>query len=244
MSGSPSGAGGGWAAVDRRLAELAERYGLEPTAVAALRTMLEVLADDEHAATTVRSPIEAVDRHVADGLSGLEVAAVREAERLVDIGTGIGVPALVLAAARPSLEVVAMDTVGKKVDWVTACAARMGLANVEGVHGRAEAWPAGLERFDVVAARAVAPLGVLVEYAAPLLRVGGRLVAWKGVVDPEEDRVGAAVARQLAMGEPESAPTRPWPAARDRRFVTVEKQGPTPRGFPRKPGMARKRPLG
>ncbi|WP_320668517.1 16S rRNA (guanine(527)-N(7))-methyltransferase RsmG [Patulibacter defluvii] len=231
-------------AVERRLAELAERYDLTAAAHDALRTMLAVLADDEHAATTVRDPVVAVDRHVADGLSGLEMAAVREAERLIDIGTGIGVPALVLAAARPELQVVAMDTVGKKVDWVTACAARMGLTNVTGVHGRAEAWPEGLGGFDVVAARAVAPLGVLLEYAAPLLREGGSLVAWKGVLEPEEERTGRAVAPQLAMSAPESTPTRPWDDARDRRFVVSRKQGPTPAGFPRRAGMARKRPLG
>jgi 16S rRNA (guanine527-N7)-methyltransferase len=229
--------------VAARLAALGTEHGLDEPAVVALGVLLDVLAADEHAATTVRDPTEAVDRHVADGLSGLTAPEIREARTLVDVGTGIGVPGLVLAAARPELQVVAMDTVRRKVEWVAATAERMGLQNVRTVHGRAEAWSAGRHRFDVVTARAVAPLGVLLEYAAPLLRPGGALVAWKGQLDDDESRTGRGAAKQLGMGEPRSQRVTPWPEARERRLVVSVKERPTPKGFPRKPGEARRRPL-
>lgn len=230
--------------VETRLARLLAAYELDDRCGEALRTFLRVLAADEHAATTVREPAEALDRHVADGLSGLRAEPVRMARTLVDIGTGIGVPALMLAAARPELEVTAMDTVRRKTAWVAACAERMGLANVRTVHARAEDWPAGLRSFDVVAARAVAPLGVLVEYAAPLLRQGGALVAWKGTREEDEARVGRAAAAQLGLSAPVWERVQPWPRARDRHLVVSVKRRPTPKGFPRRPGEARRRPVG
>jgi 16S rRNA (guanine527-N7)-methyltransferase len=231
------------AGVEDRLEELAAEYGLDGRAVQALRVLLDVYATDEHAATTVRAPEDAVDRHIADGLTGLLVPSVRRASSMVDIGTGAGVPALVLAAALPDCAVVALDTVGKKVAWTVACAERMGLRNVTGVHARAEAWPDGLGRFDVVTARAVAQLGVLVEYAAPLLAPGGRLVAWKGSIEGEEEAVARSAARQMRMSPPELLPVRPWPDARARQLVVHVKSGPTPRGFPRQAGAALRKPL-
>lgn len=230
--------------VGRRLDELAGEFSLDGAAVDALRVLLEVFATDEHAATTVRAPEDAIDRHIADGLTGLLVPAVASAERLVDIGTGAGVPALVLAAARPDCEVTALDTVGRKVAWTLACAERMGLTNVRGVHARAEAWPEGLGQFDVVTARAVAQLGVLLEYAAPLLRPDGCLVAWKGTVSDEEAQTARAAASALRMSSAKTIPVRPWPEARDRCLVVHVKRGPTPRRFPRPPGTARRKPLG
>ncbi|MCK9248478.1 MAG: class I SAM-dependent methyltransferase [Solirubrobacteraceae bacterium] len=235
---------GDWDVAEARLRALERQHDLSPEATTALHDLLQVFATDEHAATTVRDPDVAVDRHVADGLSGLTVDAVSSAERIVDIGTGAGVPALVLAIARPACTVVALDTVGRKVGWVVGVAERLGLSNLVGVHARAEDWPDGLGRHDVVTARAVAPLGVLIEYAGPLLRVGGSLVAWKGALDAEE-RAAAEVARAaLAMGAIDERPVVPWDGARDHRLMVVPKPGPTPKGFPRRVGLARRRPLG
>jgi 16S rRNA (guanine527-N7)-methyltransferase len=229
--------------VEGRLDELAAEHDLPGSAVDALRVLLDVYETDEHAATTITDPEEAVDRHVADGLSGLVVPALSRASRVVDIGTGAGVPALVMAAARPDTEVVALDTVGKKVAWTVSCAERMGLTNVRGVHSRAEAWWEGQGWAEVVTARAVAQLGVLVEYACPLLTPGGRLVAWKGSIEGEEETVARSVAKQLRMSPPEELVVTPWPEATQRRLVVFIKSGPTPKGFPRQAGAALRKPL-
>lgn len=229
--------------VEGRLEALAAEHDLPSVAVDRLRVLLDVYETDEHAATTVTDPEDAVDRHVADGLSGLVVPALSRASRVVDIGTGAGVPALVLAAARPDMEVVALDTVGKKVAWTTGCAERMGLTNVRGVHARAEAWWEGQGWAEIVTARAVAQLGVLVEYACPLLTPGGRLVAWKGSIEGEEEAVARSVAKKLRMSPPEQLEVKPWPEAENRRLVVHIKSGPTPKGYPRQAGAALRKPL-
>ena len=220
-----------------------ERFGLDPEAREAIGRLLELLEHDPAAPTTVRSREEAEDVHVADSLSGLEIASVSNAGRIADLGAGAGFPGLVLAAALPHAQVCLIESVGRKCDWLERAVAAMRLPNAEVVNVRAEQWSAGLGANDVVTARAVAPLNVLVEYAAPLLRPGGSLVAWKGRRDPGEEADGDAAAAQLGLSAAEVVRVRPFPAARDRHLYLYLKVGPTPNGYPRRPGMASKRPL-
>lgn len=220
-----------------------ERFGLDPEGVAAIDRLLDLLEQDPTAPTTVRARAEALDVHVADSLSGLELPAVASAGRLADLGAGVGFPGLVLAAARPATRVTLVESVGRKCAWLERAVAAMGLSNAEVVNARAESWPAGIEACDVVTARALAPLNVLVEYAAPLLRPGGALVAWKGRRDEREEADGDAAAAALGLGPGEVSRVHPFPAARDRHLYVYLKVGPTPNGYPRRPGMAAKRPL-
>ena len=99
------------------------------------------------------------------------------------------------------------------------------------------------DRFDVVTARAVAPLAVLVEYAAPLLVDGGQLVAWKGARDAAEELGGEEAGRVVGLSLDRVVRVEPFPGAHSRHLHFYVKTGPTPDRFPRRPGMARKRPL-
>jgi 16S rRNA (guanine527-N7)-methyltransferase len=108
---------------------------------------------------------------------------------------------------------------------------------------RAEAWEGGREACDVVTARALAALPVVAEYAAPLLRVGGTLVAWKGRRDAAEAADGAAAAAALGLEVGEVVAVQPYPGARHRHLHLMRKVAPTPARFPRRPGVAAKRPL-
>jgi 16S rRNA (guanine527-N7)-methyltransferase len=90
----------------------------------------------------------------------------------------------------------------------------------------------------------VAPLAVLLEYAAPLLREGGVLVAWKGARDDEDEQAGAGAARTLGMERAEVRRVEPFEGAENRHLHTYVKTAPAPQAFPRRPGMAKKRPLG
>jgi 16S rRNA (guanine527-N7)-methyltransferase len=191
----------------------------------------------------VTDPREAVDVHVADSLVGLEVEDVRRAEVLADLGAGAGFPGLVLAAALPAARVVLVESVGRKAEFLRRAASALGLERAEVVALRAEEWRAGLGACDVVCARALARMDVLAEYAAPLLREGGALVAWKGRRDAEEERGGAAAAARLGLAVEEVREVHPWPEAQARHLHVLRKVAPTPPGFPRRPGMARKRPL-
>ncbi len=226
-----------------RLRELAVQYGLDELQLTSLERVLAVLAADPTASTTVRDPERAVDIHVADSLCGLVVPALREARLIADLGAGPGFPAAVLAIALPDARVVAVESVTRKCKWIRILAAEVQISNLEVACERAESWSSGREACDVVTARAVAPLGVLCEYAAPLLRVGGTLVAWKGVVDDEELRGSERAAERLGFSPLPDIPVAPFPGSRDHRLSCFVKKDPTPAGFPRRPGMATKRPL-
>jgi 16S rRNA (guanine527-N7)-methyltransferase len=228
--------------VDDRLAELAERWELPPGAPGQLRTILDLVASEPTSITTVREPERAVDLHVADSLVGLAVPALRRAGTIADLGAGGGFPGLALAVALPTARVALVESVGRKCDFLRRAAAAAGLGNVVVVNARAEEWRDGLAGQDVVTARALAPLNVLAEYAAPLLRDGGTLVAWKGRRDPAEERDGATAARVLGL-ESEDVVAVEVPGTDERHLHLYLKVGPTPPGYPRRAGMARKRPL-
>jgi 16S rRNA (guanine527-N7)-methyltransferase len=229
--------------VATRLAELADRHGLRASAAGRLALLLELVADEPASITAVRDPVQGVDVHVADSLVALELPEVRGARRIADLGSGGGFPGLVLAIALPDARVALVESVGRKVSFLRGAIERLELANAEAIQARAEAWPEGIGAHDLVTARALAPLAVLVEYAAPLLSVGGSLVAWKGARDHAEEADGSAAAAALGMGDPEVRPVEPYPAARERHLYLSSKVSSTPPGYPRRAGMARKRPV-
>ena len=226
-----------------RLEALAAEHGLPAGADAALTALLALQADDPTASTTVRDPADAVDRHVADSLSALELGCVQAARRIADIGSGAGWPGLALAAALPSAQVALVESAGRHCRYLERAVDVAGLANVEVVHARAEEWPPGVGAHDLVTARGLAALPVLCEYAAPLLMEGGWLVAWKGAVSPGELAGGHAAAELLGLSAAEPRHVVPYAGARDHTLHAFSKIAPTPERFPRRPGMATKRPL-
>lgn len=227
----------------RELADLGERYGLPASTARQLEALLRALAADPHAPTTVREPEQAVHVHLADSLVALELPDVRAATATADLGAGAGFPGLPLAVALPAARVALVESVTRKCAFIRAAAEAAGLTNVDVVAERAEAWTAGLGTRDLVTARALAPLAVLAEYAAPLLREGGVLVAWKGRRDPEEELDASAAAVELGLAVEEIRHVHPYPGAEHRHLHVLRKVAPTPDRFPRRPGMARKRPL-
>lgn len=222
---------------------LCDRYFLPAAAVDQFALLLQLVAQETTSITSVREPMQAVDVHVADSLVALELDDVRSSRVLTDIGAGGGFPGLVLAIALPSASVTLVESVGRKCDFLRRAVAHLELGNVGVVNDRVESWADGRERSDVVTARALAPLAVLLEYAGPLLRVGGSLVAWKGRRDPDEELDGAAAAVSLGMNTPDVRRVAPFAGADERHLYLSSKVSSTPSCFPRRPGMARKRPL-
>jgi 16S rRNA (guanine527-N7)-methyltransferase len=232
------------------LAGLGERYGLEQEAVARCERLLEALAAEPDPPTTVHDPIVAANAHLADSLSGLEIEDLARASRIADIGAGAGFPGLALAVALPAAQVDLVEAAGRKAAVIERLARAAQVENARAVVARAEEWAAspavlggGQESYDAVTARALAPLAVLAEYAAPLLKVGGVLVAWKGARDEAEERSGTVAAEKLGLQVEQPRHVTPFAEARNRHLHVMRKQGPTPPNFPRRPGMARKRPL-
>jgi 16S rRNA (guanine527-N7)-methyltransferase len=218
----------------KRVRELAARYGVDAEPLEAL---LDALASEPDPPTTVSDP---VDEHVADSLSA--VPGLGAPSSIADIGSGAGFPGLALAAAFPSSYVTLFESQRRHAAVAERLRVAAQLSNAHVVSERVESVG---ERgsFDLVTARAVAPLAVLVEYAAPLLVVGGHLVAWKGARDRAEELGGEEAGRVVGLSPVRVAAVTPFAGAHSRHLHFYAKTGPTPDRFPRRPGMARKRPL-
>jgi 16S rRNA (guanine527-N7)-methyltransferase len=209
-----------------------------------LETLLQLLTTDEYSPTSVRDRGSALRDHLADSLSGLELTVLRDAGTIADIGSGAGLPGLPLAIALPGTQVTLIESNQRKCAFIAAAAAAIGVANTEAVAVRVEEWPAGRDRFEVVTARALARLDIVAEYAAPLLQIGGSLVVWRGRRDPDDERAAAVAAEKLGLEQGVPIPVTPYPGAQYRHLHVLRKIAETPAAFPRRPGMARKRPLG
>jgi 16S rRNA (guanine527-N7)-methyltransferase len=214
-------------------------------AAPALEALVELLMEEE-APVSPRSAERARQVHVADSLSGLEFDQLTSAERVADIGSGAGLPGLVLAAALPAARVDLIESVSRKCAFLRRAIDRLGLDNVEVVCSRTEDWAAdrGREAYDAVTARAIGRLPTVAELASPLLRDGGHLLSWRGRRDPDEESRLARAAARLALEPVEVRAVTPYPGSRDRHIHLVRKNGPTPDDLPRRPGMAAKRPFG
>ena len=185
-------------------------------------------------------------RHFVDSLTVLRVLNAGAGQTLLDVGTGAGLPGIPLKIAQPDLDVTLMDSTGKKVTFCQAVIDDLKLAGIRAVKERAEEAahrPAYREEFDVVTARALAPLPVLVEYLLPFVRVGGLCIAMKGS-DAEAEIAQAARAIQMLGGallrtEPVTLPGLPD----QRALVVIEKLSPSLRLYPRQAGKPRTSPL-
>lgn len=174
-------------------------------------------------------------RHVVEALHLARTLRISAGAALIDVGSGPGIPGLVIAVARPDVRVTLLDSDAHKTGFLTHVAGVLGLATAVVVTRRAEEAahdPAFREQFDIATARALAPPAVLCELTLPFVRVGGTAAAL--VTDaPAVARAAAAAAEQLGGGDPEARPG----------VVLVPKSSPTPSRYPRRPGVPARRPL-
>jgi 16S rRNA (guanine527-N7)-methyltransferase len=226
-----------------RLQELAERHALSSGQREQLRAIVAELGADEHAPSSVRAPGSAVDVHVADSLSALELGTLGEARALVDIGSGAGFPGLPLAIALPNARFWLLESQARKCVFLRRVCHSAGIANAEVVRARVEEWEDGRGRCDVALARAVGAPAVVLEYAAPLLRRGGALVDWRGRLAADERASAERAADELGLEPAGVREVTPFPGTSHLKLYLYLKVRATPKRFPRRPGMARKRPL-
>ena len=231
-------------AAGERLAELGARWELAPEQLSSLAAIVELMHADEHAPSTVRADGQVIDVHIADSLSALALEPVRAASAVADLGSGAGFPGLVLAVALPHASVALVESASRKCEFLERAVAAAGVANARVVCARAEDWREGLDSCDLAVARALAPLAVLCEYAAPLLRLGGALVAWKGEVAAEEEDSGRRAAELLGLQGEGAVRGEPYAGSVAHHLHVFRKVAQTPAGYPRRAGVARKRPLG
>ena len=189
--------------------------------------------------TAIDDIATAVDRHLADSIAGLTVPELA-GPSLVDLGSGGGFPGLVIAMLRPEISVTLVESEGRKAEWLVRASAD--LSNVRVVADRSESFAVrARETYSTVTARAVAPLVPTIELAAPLVEVGGHLVAWVSE-SAGADADAATAADLVGFAPPICHPVGPFATAR-RCLLTLRKRSPTPPRFPRRPGRATSRPL-
>lgn len=195
-----------------------------------------------------------VQKHIVDSLALVEMEELRallnEAQqkplRLMDVGTGAGLPGLILKIAFPALQVTLFDALQKRLRFLDEVIAELSLKNVSTLHGRAEdvgRMPEHREAYDLVVSRAVANLSTLAEYCLPLTKQGGYFAAYKSA-EVEDELAAAKSAIAVLGGRMCCCETYTLPGSEyGRSLLLIKKEKTTPKAYPRRSGIPAKQPL-
>ena len=185
-------------------------------------------------------------KHFVDSLSAYDENVFRTCKKVVDIGSGAGFPGIPLKIFDDKLEVVLLDSLGKRIKFLKKVVDELKLNDVKCVHGRAEDAAREekmREKFDVAVVRAVAPLNIVLEYSLPFVKIGGNVVALKGQKVWDEIKESQNAVKILG-GENVNTREIKLPMCNETRIiVTINKTKTTPKQYPRKAGTPTKKPL-
>lgn len=229
-------------------------FSLSPLQIERFQRYFELLIEwnEKFNLTSITSYEDVQTKHFLDSLAGWRVLRDELGERankplqLADIGTGAGFPGVPLKLIDATIKLTLVDGTGKKIEFLRQVTQSLDLKDVAFVQGRAE--EIGREniyraRYDVVTARAVAPLNTLVEYLLPLVNVQGFALIYKGASAAEEF-IAARKAIEALGGETVRFAPIQVPHLEEKRFILlIKKIRPTPNAYPRGQGLARKKPL-
>ena len=226
--------------------EIASDFSLSGDQIAKFRAFLEYLAGiSDRNLTAVTGEQKIVDFHFKDSLSLLPFEEFANAKEVVDVGSGAGFPGLPLAIARPEKTFFLLESNSMKCDFIDDALRLLELNNVKTIRSRAEesALDESRDRFDLAVARAVGSLPVVIEYVLPLVKPGGAALLQRGARE-EGDETSAAVVAGLLGGRLDRVElVHPYHGSKNLHIWVLSKLVPTPERFPRRPGVAKKRPL-
>ena len=201
--------------------------------------------------TAITEYEEVITKHFLDSLAVVKTSCFKPeklaGKRLIDIGTGAGFPGIPLKITFPELEILLLDSLNKRINFLNEVTEMLGLTKINTVHGRAEDYAKQKgyrESFDFCVSRAVANLSTLSEYCIPFVKQGGCFISYKsGSVDQELIQAEKAV-KILGGQREEVVRFSLADTDMDRSFVVIRKAKPTPKKYPRKAGLPSKEPLG
>lgn len=182
-------------------------------------------------------------KHFYDSTTLFSAVDLTKENTLCDIGTGAGFPGLVLKILFPNLKVTLVDSLNKRIEFLKVVIKELGLTEIEAVHARIEEYGIlNKEKFDVVTARAVAPLNILLEYSIPLVKVGKTFIAMKA--NAEEELETSAHALKVLDSSILKVHTFTLPIEKSNRtLIVIKKEKTTNKKYPRKYSDIKKRPL-
>jgi 16S rRNA (guanine527-N7)-methyltransferase len=223
-----------------------EARGVSGDGIARLAKLGDLILQAGFNVTGLDKPEDIERQHFLDSLSLLQITQVNAARSLVDIGSGGGLPALLLALALPDCRVTALESQRKKCIFIENTALQLALTNVAVTCMRAEEYgrSEGRAAHDMAVSRAVASLPVIAEYSLPMLRLGGTMLAMKGLISDQERIQASKALGILGADELEMFRLEPFEGSVNRCAYLAQKVRPTPDDYPRRIGMPAKRPLG
>jgi 16S rRNA (guanine527-N7)-methyltransferase len=195
--------------------------------------------------TAITDFSEVIDKHLLDSLSIVKVYRPKD-ERILDVGTGAGLPGITLKIAFPNTQIVLMDSLNKRIRFLEEVIEKLNLNNIVAIHGRAEDYGGKAdyrEAFDICTSRAVAKLSTLSEYCIPFVKIGGRFISYKsGNISEELMEAGKAI--NILGGDVINTKEFDLPHTDIRRsLILIEKKKATPKKYPRLAGKPSKEPL-
>ena len=193
--------------------------------------------------TAIIDPKEIILKHFVDSLTIAKY--IKDDEKLIDVGTGAGFPGIPLSIVKENTDIVLLDSLNKRINFLQEVKENLKLENITTIHGRAEEFGKNKkerEKYDIATSRAVAPLNILLEYLLPLVKVGGRAICMKG--SNIEEIENAKNALEILGGKIEKIEEITLPNSDIKRnIIIVKKVKNTPSKYPRKPGTPSKEPI-
>lgn len=186
------------------------------------------------------------DKHFADSLTCILSEKIKDGDKVIDVGTGAGFPGMPLKIYNPTLKMTLLDSLNKRINFLTEVADQCDLEDIEFIHGRAEDFGQDLsyrEQYDIVVSRAVAELPILLEFCTPFLKVGGYFIAQKGLKCDEEVALAANALEKLNLEVEAIKAVNTSEETKNHYLIIIKKIAATDSKYPRRAGKPVKKPL-